>query len=76
MFLQARSLQDQIWRFIAATDDEHQYWPIVKQVTVRVPGSDLCGAGAVLIDLPGVGDANPARDGVAKKVVIRWVVYS
>lgn len=36
-------------------------------VTIRIPGFDT---GCILVDLPGVGDANAARDGIAQEVSI------
>ena len=66
---QAMSLQDAISQYVTTTDED---WPLVKQVTLRVPNSALCSGGASLIDLPEVGDSNPARDDVAKKVIISY----
>lgn len=51
-----------------SSDKTGQCWPMLKQVRLRVPGSRLLQQGAVLVDLPGIGDSNPARDRVAKKV--------
>ncbi|KAK3100746.1 hypothetical protein FSP39_024595 [Pinctada imbricata] len=57
-----------------------QYWPIVKQVRIRLPNCDVCSSGAVLVDLPGVRDSNAARDKIArdylKKCTVVWVVSS
>ncbi|XP_021368917.1 uncharacterized protein LOC110460370 isoform X2 [Mizuhopecten yessoensis] len=55
-----------------------QFWPIVKQVTIRMPNCDACSSGAVLVDLPGVRDSNAARDQIArnylKNCTVVWVV--
>ncbi|XP_060079931.1 serine-rich adhesin for platelets-like [Ylistrum balloti] len=55
-----------------------QFWPIVKQVTIRMPDCDACSSGAVLVDLPGVCDSNAARDRIAreylKNCTVVWVV--
>lgn len=44
------------------------FWPIVKHVAIRIPQCNVCSSGAVLVDLPGVGDSNAARDRIAKDV--------
>ncbi|XP_069113087.1 microtubule-associated protein futsch-like [Argopecten irradians] len=55
-----------------------QFWPIVKQVTIKMPNCDACSSGAVLVDLPGVRDSNAARDPIArdylKNCTVVWVV--
>jgi len=40
----------------------------VKHVSVRIPHCKACSSGAVLVDLPGIGDSNAARDKIAKNV--------
>ncbi|KAJ7700013.1 hypothetical protein B0H17DRAFT_274436 [Mycena rosella] len=40
-------------------------WPLIRQVNVRCPSAALA-TGAVLVDLPGTGDANAARNSIAK----------
>lgn len=40
-------------------------WPLIRQVNVRC-NSQALKTGAVLVDLPGVADANAARNGIAK----------
>ncbi|KAJ7068199.1 hypothetical protein C8F01DRAFT_1117262 [Mycena amicta] len=40
-------------------------WPLIRQVNVRAPSAALA-TGAVLVDLPGTGDANAARSSIAK----------
>lgn len=53
------------------------FWPLVKCVTVRVPGIDLLKH-VTLVDLPGNGDRNKSRDQMWKKVVAScstvWIV--
>ncbi|XP_048258250.1 nuclear GTPase SLIP-GC-like isoform X2 [Haliotis rufescens] len=63
----ARDLQDKISTYSETTDDDCQFWPLVKQVVLKVPDSGLCRSGVNLVDLPGVGDSNPARENVARK---------
>jgi hypothetical protein len=45
--------------------EEAAYWPLIRQVTVRCPSKAL-STGAILVDLPGVADANAARNNIAK----------
>jgi hypothetical protein len=40
-------------------------WPLIKQVLVRCKSKAL-ETGAILVDLPGVADANAARNSIAK----------
>jgi len=40
-------------------------WPLIRQVNVRCPSAAL-STGAILVDLPGVADANAARNNIAK----------
>ncbi|EPQ59276.1 hypothetical protein GLOTRDRAFT_136192 [Gloeophyllum trabeum ATCC 11539] len=45
--------------------DEAAFWPLIRQVRVRCNAAAL-STGAVLVDLPGVADANAARNNIAK----------
>ncbi|KAH9951754.1 Dynamin family-domain-containing protein [Amylocystis lapponica] len=45
--------------------DGPAYWPLIRQVNVRCNAAAL-STGAVLVDLPGVADANAARNNIAK----------
>jgi hypothetical protein len=45
--------------------DAGALWPLIRQVNVRCPAAAL-STGAVLVDLPGVADANAARNNIAK----------
>ncbi|XP_046343402.2 nuclear GTPase SLIP-GC-like isoform X2 [Haliotis rufescens] len=65
----ARELRDKISTYSEKTDDDCQFWPIVKQVVLKVPDSGLCRSGVNLVDLPGVGDSNAARADVARKYI-------
>ena len=40
----------------------------MKHVSIRIPRCTACSSGAVLVDLPGIGDSNAARDKIAKNV--------
>ncbi len=40
-------------------------WPLIRQVNVRC-ASEALSTGAVLVDLPGVADANAARSNIAR----------
>ncbi|TBU32140.1 hypothetical protein BD311DRAFT_775680 [Dichomitus squalens] len=45
--------------------DEPAYWPLIRQVRVWCSAKAL-STGAILVDLPGVADANAARNNIAK----------
>ena len=45
--------------------DDPALWPLIRQVRVRCSSAAL-STGAVLVDLPGVADANAARNNIAK----------
>ncbi|KAG7466693.1 hypothetical protein JOB18_005116 [Solea senegalensis] len=47
---------------------KRQYWPLVKCVTLRVPGNDLLQH-VTIVDLPGTGDRNKSRDKMWKEIV-------
>ncbi|KAF5393772.1 hypothetical protein D9757_000094 [Collybiopsis confluens] len=53
------------------------FWPLIRQVNVRCPAECL-SSGCVLVDLPGVADANAARNSIAKdymkKAQCIWVL--
>ncbi|KAF8585136.1 hypothetical protein K439DRAFT_1616220 [Ramaria rubella] len=55
----------------------NQLWPLVKGASIQVNSSILSG-GLVLVDLPGGGDANAARDSIARDYLMRcdavWIV--
>ena len=46
--------------------DEPALWPLIRQVNVRC-NSEALSTGAILVDLPGVADANAARSSIAKE---------
>lgn len=56
---------------------EMEYWPLIRVVKIQVK-SPVLETGAVVVDLPGVHDANQARaavaDGYIKKCTGLWVV--
>lgn len=45
--------------------DGPAFWPLIRQVNVRCSAPAL-STGALLVDLPGVADANAARNNIAK----------
>ncbi|TFK83640.1 hypothetical protein K466DRAFT_528541 [Polyporus arcularius HHB13444] len=47
-------------------DDGPAYWPLIRQVRVWCNAKAL-STGAILVDLPGVADANAARNNIAKE---------
>ncbi|KAF5352995.1 hypothetical protein D9758_007953 [Tetrapyrgos nigripes] len=69
-----------ISRYLASVDDDehdHAVWPLVYRVKIFL-NSDCLRTGAVLVDLPGLGDVNSARSAVAtsymKKCTLIWIV--
>jgi hypothetical protein len=54
-------------------------WPLIRQVRIKCRSKAL-SSGAVIVDLPGVGDANAARNAVAKEYMKKcgcvWIVAS
>lgn len=46
-------------------DDGPAFWPLIRQVQVKCNAKALA-TGAILVDLPGVADANAARNNIAK----------
>jgi hypothetical protein len=60
-------------------DDVPALWPLIRQVNVRCSSAAL-SSGAVLVDLPGVADANAARNSIAKDYMKKcdciWIVAS
>lgn len=50
----------------AENEDRRALWPIVSGLAMRC-NAEALASGAVLVDLPGVGDANAARECVAKE---------
>ncbi|KAJ7638747.1 hypothetical protein FB45DRAFT_988699 [Roridomyces roridus] len=53
------------------------FWPLIKQVNVRCSATALA-TGAILVDLPGTGDVNAARNSIAKNYMKRsnciWIL--
>ncbi|XP_055754354.1 nuclear GTPase SLIP-GC-like isoform X1 [Salvelinus fontinalis] len=54
------------------------YWPLVKYVTIKMPNSKDLLEHIVLVDLPGTGDCNKARDEMWESYITKcssvWVV--
>jgi Dynamin family len=47
------------------TDNDPALWPLIRQVVVKCQAAAL-STGAILVDLPGVADANAARSNICK----------
>lgn len=60
-------------------DDEAAFWPLIRQVNVRCSSAAL-SSGVILVDLPGVADANAARNSIAKDYMKKcdciWILAS
>jgi len=69
---QPREFKKEIDRYIESRDvgSGGDYWPIVKLVKTRIPNCGICSSGAILVDMPGMGDSNAARNNIAKQVVV------
>lgn len=48
--------------------EQTRLWPLIKQVQVTLPSSDLVPEGVIFVDIPGTGDANKKRDEMWKEV--------
>jgi len=59
--------------------DEAAFWPLIRQVNVRC-SSPALSSGVILVDLPGVADANAARNSIAKDYMKKcdciWILAS
>ncbi|KIY51603.1 hypothetical protein FISHEDRAFT_11570, partial [Fistulina hepatica ATCC 64428] len=59
--------------------EEPAWWPLIRQVNVRC-NSKALSSGVRLVDLPGVADANAARDSIAKDYMKKcdciWILAS
>lgn len=53
-----------------------RYWPLVKCVTIKVPNSQDILEHVVLVDVPGTGDFNPARDKMWETVTAEMNSFS
>ncbi|XP_062382193.1 nuclear GTPase SLIP-GC-like isoform X2 [Sardina pilchardus] len=65
----AEELERAIRRYVKSGEaDSTQlfYWPLVKSVTIKVPGHNDILENLVLIDLPGTGDINKSRREMGK----------
>ncbi|MGH0169383.1 UNVERIFIED_CONTAM: hypothetical protein FKN15_072513 [Acipenser sinensis] len=76
--VKASDLSREIGGYIRSDTESQQYWPLVKKVTVYVPGSSVLLDRIVLVDLPGTGDANKCRDEMWKEYLGKcssvWIV--
>lgn len=67
------SFDQKIQRYIGASERHSNanepnkvgYWPLVKLVSILC-NADILSTGAILVDLPGVADVNPARNRIAQ----------
>ncbi|XP_015715298.1 nuclear GTPase SLIP-GC-like [Coturnix japonica] len=58
--------------------EQMRLWPLIKQVHVTIPPSELVPEGVVFVDIPGIGDANKKRDEMWKESILQctsiWIV--
>jgi len=52
-------------RFAAQSSPGHAFWPLIKLVKIRC-NAEALSSGTLLVDLPGTGDSNPARNAIAR----------
>ncbi|KAL3864908.1 hypothetical protein ACJMK2_006554 [Sinanodonta woodiana] len=67
---EGEKFRDEVEEFIITNEhgkNTQSLWPIIKHVRIKLPHSDVCSSGASLVDLPGIGDSNPARNKIAKE---------
>ena len=69
---QLEEFQRRIYPFIENQDtgEGNQFWPVVRQIRLFVPGCPILKNGVKLVDLPGTRDSNAARDKIAKDVCV------
>ncbi|POI26840.1 hypothetical protein CIB84_009411, partial [Bambusicola thoracicus] len=58
--------------------EQMRLWPLIKQVQVTLPPSELVPEGVIFVDIPGTGDANKKRDEMWKESILQctsiWIV--
>ncbi|NXJ09185.1 SLIP GTPase, partial [Odontophorus gujanensis] len=58
--------------------EQMRLWPLIKQVQVTLPPSNLVPEGVIFVDIPGTGDANKKRDEMWKESILQctsiWIV--
>lgn len=79
----AEDLSDKLDPYIRVNTEETETgipWPLVKNVEVTIPRSDVLPEGVILLDMPGTGDANKERDQMWKKNLnkcsVIWIISS
>uniref|UniRef100_A0A8B9QAN6 Dynamin N-terminal domain-containing protein n=1 Tax=Apteryx owenii TaxID=8824 RepID=A0A8B9QAN6_APTOW len=79
-YIRARSINDDTEPGISEEDKKLQFWPLIKNVEVTLPRSDVIPEGVIFVDIPGTGDFNSKRDAMWKeninKCAVIWVVSS
>nr|XP_013800514.1 PREDICTED: nuclear GTPase SLIP-GC-like [Apteryx mantelli mantelli] len=79
-YIRARSINDDTEPGIREEDKKLQFWPLIKNVEVTLPRSDVIPEGVIFVDIPGTGDFNSKRDAMWKeninKCAVIWVVSS
>ncbi|NXC48236.1 SLIP GTPase, partial [Penelope pileata] len=58
--------------------EQMRLWPLIKQVQVTLPPSELVPEGVIFVDIPGTGDANRKRDEMWKESILQctsiWII--
>ncbi|NXL95501.1 SLIP GTPase, partial [Alectura lathami] len=78
---EAKDLSDKMRPYIQSPSKEDrkmQLWPLIKNVEVTLPYSQVIPEGVIFVDIPGTGDFNSKRDEMWKeninKCSVIWVV--
>ncbi|NXE57244.1 SLIP GTPase, partial [Casuarius casuarius] len=79
-YIRTQSINDNRETEISEEDKKTQFWPLIKNVEVTLPRSDVIPEGVIFMDIPGTGDFNSKRDAMWKeninKCSVIWVVNS
>ncbi|XP_064364274.1 nuclear GTPase SLIP-GC-like isoform X2 [Dromaius novaehollandiae] len=79
-YIRTQNINDATRTEISEEDKKMQFWPLIKNVEVTLPRSDVLPEGVILMDIPGTGDFNSKRDAMWKENINRcsviWVVNS
>ncbi|XP_068792802.1 nuclear GTPase SLIP-GC [Struthio camelus] len=80
MYIRAQSISDDTESETSEEDIKMQLWPLIRNVEVTLPRSDVIPEGVIFLDIPGAGDFNSKRDAMWKeninKCSVIWVVSS
>ncbi|XP_062429317.1 nuclear GTPase SLIP-GC-like [Rhea pennata] len=77
-YIRAQNINDDMEPEISKKDKKTQFWPLIKNVEVILPRSEVIPEDVIFVDIPGTGDFNSKRDAMWKeninKCSVIWVV--